>query len=101
MELIDALKVIEDQLRPGVMIELWMTDSGQIVRKAGARSAYADFIIRETIAEMATAIKAVKATSPAILIKDFKGKFPDTTTLHDELVVLNEELAIDAVKLIV
>ena len=77
MELIDALKVIEDQLRPGMIIEIRMSYSGQIVHKAGALSAYADFIRLGTIAEMATAIEAAKAISPAILIEDFKGKPPE------------------------
>ena len=66
MELIDALKVIEDQLRPGTIIEFRMNDSGQIVRKAGARNSFADFIRWGTIEEMAAAIEAAKASSPAI-----------------------------------
>ena len=75
MELIDALKVIEDQLRPGTGIGVWMMDDRKIIRQVARRDSNSFFT--GTVEEWAADIEDAKASSPAILIEDFKGNLPE------------------------
>ena len=76
MELIDALKTIEAQLTPGMLITFWMADSGYKIFLVGNSTVDTYF---NTVEELTAAIEEAKASS--------------SPTLHDELVILNEELA--------
>ena len=72
MKLINALKTIERKLRPGTLIELWMTNSGQIVHTIGLNGS--EPLLAATLEELAAAIETsgLHATFSEDFIKELR-----------------------------
>lgn len=74
MNLIDALKTIEDHLRPGMTIECWMLDNGHMMRKVSFNDGDA---FAATNGEWEAAIKANMVLSQMpTTVEDFTDRYP-------------------------
>lgn len=79
MNLIDALKTIEDNLRPGMGVECWMLDNGHMMRKVSFNGGDA---FAATNGEWEAAIKANMVLSQlATTVDEFTDRYPHSVKM--------------------